>query len=377
MSNDIDNIHHHSISLLPLEILNEIFVNLKFNNKKSYLYNCALVNRTWCLLTVPNIWDKPFNVNIKKNFQIKCEKYDKFNNIIEIYTRLLDENTKLQLGLFNRTEKLLFNYCEFMKEFDYSGLFITVINWTANKYFINENKKLNQTREIEINEKSYYLTCELLKLFVKNCTKLSFISIDSTKYENIISSQTFNNCFQFNKYNCNSFSQIKSVNIGEIYNKVCFIKYLSIKCNLIEEIIIRLSDNDSKCMIDGILKELIIKQKYLKKFFCISSVNSSFNATRIIEALNYKEYEYYRNLSYIEFSRCQFDNEINLFRISCFNNLKFILINCKLYNSESDNYDILDENFITNYFNYIPENINFDFDEDKKSNTIILRNKIE
>jgi hypothetical protein len=237
-------------------------------------------------------------------------------------------------------------------------------------------KKRISIKENEIKFHSYYLTCELLKLFVKKCNKLLYISIDSTKFENIIFSQTFNNCFQFNKYNDNSFSRIKSINIGEIYNKKCFIKYLNIKCNLIEEIIIRLSDNDSKCTIDGLLEELIIKQKYLKRFFCNSSVNLSLNASKIIEALIYKENESYRKLSYIEFSRCQFDNEINLFRFSCFRNFKFVLIDCKLYNNESNNFVYLNENFITDYFNYIPEIINFDFDEDKKSNTIMLRTKL-
>ena len=162
-------------SLLPLEILNEIFDYLNNHNKKLYLYNCALVNRTWCLLSIPIIWNNPFNN--KKISKIKNENYDKFNNIIGIYTNLLDENTKLQLELFNCTERLLFNYCEYMKEFDYLELYIAVVNWTVNIFLINDIKI--SISKVEIYEKAYYLTNELLKLFIKKCTNLFYVSIDS------------------------------------------------------------------------------------------------------------------------------------------------------------------------------------------------------
>ena len=76
--------------ILPIELLNEIFMHLDQINT-SFLYNCLLVNRAWCLICIPLIWNKPFN---------KIKKYNKFNNIIEIYTELLDEDTKLRLLIF-------------------------------------------------------------------------------------------------------------------------------------------------------------------------------------------------------------------------------------------------------------------------------------
>lgn len=357
-------------SLLPLEILNKIFDYLNYHNKKSYLYNCALVCRTWCLLSIPIIWSKPFNC--KKISRIGYENNDKFNNIIGIYTNLLDENTKLQLNLFNCTDRLLFNYCEYMKEFDYLELYNAVLNWTVNKILINEMKKKISISKVEIYEKSYYLSYELLKLFIQKCINLFYISLDSTKFENIYipqKSMLFENCFKFD----NSLISIKTIRIGEIHNKENFVKFLSKQCYSIKEIFIKLSDKDSKCKIGKLLEGLIIKQKFLKNFHCNSSINFPLNATRIIKALFNNDNNH---LSYVEFSQCLFDNEINLFKFSCLSNFKFVLIECKVFNNESNNFDYLDENFITNYFNYIPEIVDFNFDEDKKSNTIVVTTRL-
>jgi hypothetical protein len=40
-----------------------------FRNDLSTLHSCILVNRLWCRLTIPLLWEDPFSNNlIKKNF---------------------------------------------------------------------------------------------------------------------------------------------------------------------------------------------------------------------------------------------------------------------------------------------------------------------
>jgi hypothetical protein len=55
-----------------------------FQNDYSTLYSCILVNRLWCRLAIPLLWDNPFSICTKNN------------NFIEIYLHNnLDFITKL------------------------------------------------------------------------------------------------------------------------------------------------------------------------------------------------------------------------------------------------------------------------------------------
>ena len=81
-----------------------------------------------------------------------------------------------------------------MKEIDYLELYISVQKWILKRIKSREHSIC----ETENFEKTYYLTCELLKLFVKKSTNLFYISHDSTKFENINITQKsmlFENCF--------------------------------------------------------------------------------------------------------------------------------------------------------------------------------------
>src|ERR1044072_2124112 len=47
------------------EISNDIIQNLR--NNFNTLYSLALVNRFWCRLAIPLLWEDPFSINFQKN----------------------------------------------------------------------------------------------------------------------------------------------------------------------------------------------------------------------------------------------------------------------------------------------------------------------
>ena len=57
-----------------------------FQNDFSTLYTCILVNRLWCRLAIPLLWEDPFSIPTTKNL-----------NFIEIYLHNLNQYDKMQL----------------------------------------------------------------------------------------------------------------------------------------------------------------------------------------------------------------------------------------------------------------------------------------
>src|SRR3954469_2321622 len=90
------------------ELLNEIIQY--FRNDHSTLHSCVLVNRLWCRLAIPLLWEDPFSIT--------TENY----HFIEIYLHEDDKTkTKLIKYGFNSNlfpSKTLFNYPSFIKYLD-------------------------------------------------------------------------------------------------------------------------------------------------------------------------------------------------------------------------------------------------------------------
>ncbi|CAB5199737.1 unnamed protein product [Rhizophagus irregularis] len=145
-----------------------------FQNDYSTLYSCLLVNRLWCRLSIPLLWENPFS--------IRTRNY----NFIEIYLRNLNDddfNTKLnEYKIVNNSlpSNLLFNYPKFLKYLNIYKFILSVNKWlesfkglidicmTIFKIFI-ENEVNLHILEIE-NLNDYYHTCfdNILELILKN-----------------------------------------------------------------------------------------------------------------------------------------------------------------------------------------------------------------
>src|SRR5206468_930942 len=104
------------------ELINEIIRYLR--NDFSTLHSCILVNRLWCRLTIPLLWEDPFS--------IPANNY----RFIGIYLNHLNEydKTKLnELGIDNNlfSSNTLFNYPSFIQRLNTCKTIHSVEKWVA------------------------------------------------------------------------------------------------------------------------------------------------------------------------------------------------------------------------------------------------------
>ncbi|PKY19803.1 hypothetical protein RhiirB3_432957 [Rhizophagus irregularis] len=107
-----------------------------FHNDYKTLSSCILVNRLWCRLAIPLLWEDPFST-----FTKNC-------NFIEIYLQYLDDKDKEKLkdygikinNSFN-LNTLLFNYPNFIKNLNTCKIVYSIEKWIL-AFKRNQNKNL-------------------------------------------------------------------------------------------------------------------------------------------------------------------------------------------------------------------------------------------
>ncbi|GBC03181.1 hypothetical protein RclHR1_00500029 [Rhizophagus clarus] len=104
------------------EITNFILRNLR-NDYKS-LHSCILVNRFWCRIAIPLLWENPFSINFSNN---------QHSHFLDIYlSSLQDEDNNLleELGINRINTKLSsFNYPSYIKTVDTYKIEMTIREW--------------------------------------------------------------------------------------------------------------------------------------------------------------------------------------------------------------------------------------------------------
>ena len=99
-----------------------------FQNDFSTLHSCILVNRLWCRLAIPLLWEDPFSIPTK-NF-----------NFIEIYlNNLNDDDLKTKLNEYHINNYLLpsntlFNYPSFIKCLNTFKMIFSIEKWAVATY---------------------------------------------------------------------------------------------------------------------------------------------------------------------------------------------------------------------------------------------------
>ena len=106
------------------ELINEIIQH--FRNDFSTLHSCTLVNRLWCRLAIPLLWEDPFSMKFPKNY-----------HFIEIYLHHLNDNDKTKLNEYGISNDLfpsntLFNYPSFIKCFNTMYISFFIEKWIKN-----------------------------------------------------------------------------------------------------------------------------------------------------------------------------------------------------------------------------------------------------
>ncbi|RGB36257.1 hypothetical protein C1646_741813 [Rhizophagus diaphanus] len=105
------------------EITNEIIQYLK--KDLTTLYSCIFVNRLWCRLAIPLLWENPFSFPTKN---YRC---------IEIYLSYLNDDDKTKFNgyeIINNllpSNTLLFNYPSFIKCLNLGTIYISTKEWVS------------------------------------------------------------------------------------------------------------------------------------------------------------------------------------------------------------------------------------------------------
>ncbi|GBB95367.1 hypothetical protein RclHR1_02520002 [Rhizophagus clarus] len=152
-----------------------------FKNDFSTLHSCILVNRLWCRLAIPLLWEDPFSIPTK-NY-----------NFIEIYLHSLDDdNFKAKLNEYDinnypfLSSNTLFNYPSFIKYLNTWKIISSIERWVSAAVLRNltteawPSNHLTDSRSefnfIRLTNKS------LFKIFIENEVKLHTLEIETISY---------------------------------------------------------------------------------------------------------------------------------------------------------------------------------------------------
>ncbi|GBC33943.1 uncharacterized protein OCT59_019152 [Rhizophagus irregularis] len=169
------------------ELTYEVIKN--FQNDFSTLHSCILVNRLWCRLTIPLLWENPFSISTG-NY-----------SFIGIYLHNLNDDLKgyeiVELIPLNT----LFNYSNFIKYLNIREFFSSVDKWVA--IFKNSNPSKYNTVFIKLVHKL------LFKIFIENEINLYTLEIEIFTYSN----EYLNNIFELILQNTNFIHNIKNLKL--------------------------------------------------------------------------------------------------------------------------------------------------------------------
>jgi hypothetical protein len=108
-----------------------------FRDDFSTLHSCILVNRLWCRIAIPLLWEDPFSLKYPKNYRY-----------IEVYLHNLNNDDKSQLNEYGISNdilpsNILFNYPGFIQHLDTRKISDSIEKWVATIKIFNYSKRTN------------------------------------------------------------------------------------------------------------------------------------------------------------------------------------------------------------------------------------------
>ncbi|UZO10640.1 uncharacterized protein OCT59_002220 [Rhizophagus irregularis] len=220
-----------------------------FRNDLSTLYSCILVNKLWCRLAIPLLWEDPFSSTHVQNFQfieiylcnLNEDDRTKFNEYVnQLVNMELMANCKqlVNMELIANCSSTLFNYSSFIKRLNTHKVAYSIENWLMDdKHWENypsfiELITKNLLIHLEISILVYRL---LFKMFIENEGNLHSFEVevrtydDRTKHVEKWLTQMINTqqnlkkiSFEQNNFLYYSFSSLKNSNISNTLKIITF-----------------------------------------------------------------------------------------------------------------------------------------------------------
>ncbi|GBC21994.1 uncharacterized protein OCT59_023912 [Rhizophagus irregularis] len=269
-----------------------------FQNDFLTLYSCILVNRLWCRLAIPLLWENPFSIPTK-NYKF-----------IEIYLQNLKDNDfKTKSKIYKIDDNLfylntLFNYPNFIKYINLLKVIKSVGKWfedsvrtlkSGNRYFLQNPDKLSTFNF----KRLIYIS--LFKIFIENEVNLNILNIDIFPISSYVT--YYYDIFVLILQNSNFIHNIKNLNlyIGSEPSSVLIYNNNSenalIKSQILQ--VINLHQNLKKIILDNDSFPYYQSLFLSKEYNCSNTLNtiilyqvnfnSIINLDKIFEQLNVLE----------------------------------------------------------------------------------------
>uniref|UniRef100_U9TQY5 Uncharacterized protein n=1 Tax=Rhizophagus irregularis (strain DAOM 181602 / DAOM 197198 / MUCL 43194) TaxID=747089 RepID=U9TQY5_RHIID len=155
-----------------------------FRNDFSTLYSCALVNRFWCRLTIPLLWENPFLIT-ENSFSTRNYGF------IGIYLLSLNGELKTKFNKFEINDNLLssntlFNYPSFIKYLNMWKFIHSIKRWSEDVF---RKSKYKYPLEDLGSESDFgrLIQTSLLKIFIENEINIHTLEIE-------IKTHNYNHC---------------------------------------------------------------------------------------------------------------------------------------------------------------------------------------
>ncbi|UZN98856.1 uncharacterized protein OCT59_000141 [Rhizophagus irregularis] len=263
----------------------------------STLYSCILVNRLWCRLAIPLLWEDPFSLS--------TQNY----HYINTYLCFLNEDGKAKFNEYGINDNLLlsntlFNYPSFIKYLDTFKISNSVEDWVI-------------TLEYKYNHILGKLAYRSL-LIENEVNSHSFeVVLDMNFYYNSYFDDTIDLILQYPNltYNIRGLT-LSHVTLSE--NTIPFLKFLSSNYNSISSIVFKFPlykiDINDYSLVENYLSPIIISQNNLKKISFGSFVNlynpfltlKNFNCSNTLNTITFYFIDFKNIISILQekFSGC-------------------------------------------------------------------------
>ncbi|CAB5182282.1 unnamed protein product [Rhizophagus irregularis] len=308
------------------ELTSKIIQYLQYDHLA--LHSCIFVNRLWCRIAIPLLWEDPFSKKLK---------LPKNQNILEpsLYKLNEDDKTRLnEFGINNETFSLntLFNYSSFIKCLDTYTFVYSVKKWIKTKISVN------------IMESTKFIFMLLIKIFIENGISLHTFEVEVPITLSVIGDKCFNSTFELILKNPNFINNVKNLilHFSERMENMEFLERFYYNCNSISSLHI-LASMDEDEQVEKNLSQIIKSQQNLKKI--------SF------------EYHFEYTLNYLKDSYC-------------LNTLKTIIFYGIRFNKLWPTFDLIED--VGQNLNFISIDLHefyiYQLDHDTELSSIILQN---
>jgi hypothetical protein len=260
-----------------------------FRSDFSTLYSCILVNRLWCRLAIPLLWEDPFSLKYPKNYRY-----------IEVYFHNLNDDDRSQLNKYGISNDLfpsniLFNYISFIQHLDIRKISDSIENWVA-------TIRTSNYPSVRINYKKLMYKL-LFQIFIENEVNMHTFKVTVLADEDY---EHFNDIIELTLQNPNFVRNIRNITLD--FNLITknitkFMIFLYSNCNSILSLDFSFSSYCNQTT-EKYLSKIIDSQQNLKKI----SLGFNKNLPLYRSLLSFKNPNHMNTLSTIIFYYIDFEN---------------------------------------------------------------------